>query len=300
MKPPACSRLWQAEAIDDGRLGGSELASFERHARSCRTCSREVERLRELRELSSGLPELEASSLERRRQRQRLLWQANQMTVEPPRRVSRRALGAAVVLAATTAMAAGGAYMLRSPAPLARVSVAHRPVARAGHAAPATLAAVSSAPSPAPSAAPAASPAPSGSSTRPSARTVAGGAAHPAQNAPRTRHASGRAPALQHKVAARARGAPSAEAPDPPTAGQDFAVAMSAFNSGDFGRAERLFTAFAARHPRDSRAEDASFLRAVARQRRGDTEGAKALARQYLDRYPGALRQEEAKAMLGR
>lgn len=75
---------------------------------------------------------------------------------------------------------------------------------------------------------------------------------------------------------------------------------MGAFNAGNFGRAERLFKTFVRRHPADSRAEDASFLRAVARQRRGDLEGAKVLARRYLRAYPDALRQEEAEAMLDR
>jgi TolA-binding protein len=82
-----------------------------------------------------------------------------------------------------------------------------------------------------------------------------------------------------------------------PTAGSDFAAAMAAFSAGDFARAETLFTAFEARHPRDARIEDSMFLRSVARSRRGDTGGAQALARDYLRRYPKGLRRLEAERL---
>jgi TolA-binding protein len=299
MKQPACSRLWQVEATEDGRLGGSELASFRRHAATCRVCKVELERLRELRELSLELPQLETSPLEHRRQRQSLLRKANELTLEPPPRVSRRALGAAVVLAATTAMAAGGAYLLRPPAP--PVPPAHTalhvpaPVAPRAVGRPARAAAARE-----PSAAPT-QPVTSAAPPAVVARVPEPGA-HPMQNsALHVRHAPSRhASALRHEAVARIPDAASVQLPRPPPAGKDFAGAMSAFNSGDFGRAEHLFADFVQHYPGDSRAEDAAFLRAVARQRRGDTEGAKALAREYLANYPGALRQEEAEAMLGR
>lgn len=78
------------------------------------------------------------------------------------------------------------------------------------------------------------------------------------------------------------------------TAGHDFADAVSAFSAGDYGRAESLFVAFTARHPADSRVEDALFLRSVARFRRGDATGAAALAREYLRSYPNGLRVDDA------
>lgn len=299
MKKPACSRLWQVEATEDARLGGSELASFRRHAATCRVCSVEIERLRELRELALALPHLEASSLEHRRQRQSLLRKANELTLEPPPRVSRRALGAAVVLAATTAMAAGGGYLLRPPAPSAPPAHAalHAPlpVARQAVGRPVRAAAASE-----PSAAPTE---PATSAAPPAVVAKAPGpGVHPMRSsAPHARHAPSRhASALRHKAVARIPDAESVQLPRSPTAGKDFAGAMSAFNSGDFGRAEHLFTDFVQHHAGDSRAEDAAFLRAIARQRRGDSAGAKALAREYLVHYPGALRHEEAAAMLGR
>jgi TolA-binding protein len=91
---------------------------------------------------------------------------------------------------------------------------------------------------------------------------------------------------------------PAAPAPSAtPTAATDFAQSMAAFSAGDYGRAEQLFDAFETRHPSDARVEDATFLKAVARSRRGDTEGARALAREYLHRYPSGLRHLEAQRL---
>lgn len=72
---------------------------------------------------------------------------------------------------------------------------------------------------------------------------------------------------------------------------------MAAFGAGDYGQAERLFQDFERHHPKDARREDSTFLRAVARARRGDAEGARAMARQYLDRYPNGLRAPEAERL---
>jgi TolA-binding protein len=81
------------------------------------------------------------------------------------------------------------------------------------------------------------------------------------------------------------------------TRNDDFARAMAAFSAGDYGQAERLFQDFERRHPDDARQEDSTFLRAVARARRGDAEGARATARQYLERYPNGLRAPEAEQL---
>lgn len=300
MDRPACSRLWQVEAIADGRLGGSELASFERHTKSCRLCSQEVQRLRELDRLLADLPVLEVTPLERRRQRQDLLRRANQLAVESPPHVSRRALGVAVALAATTAMAASGTYVLRAstPVPARVVALAQQVVGSSAHmGARVQLHTATLAPSPAPAQPVAvAVPAPVAERRAP--------AQHRARRHARrgTHSVAGHAPVQRASAQARelAARAPGSPATSKPTAGQDFAVAMGAFNAGNFGRADHLFAAFVQHHPADSRAEDASFLRAVARQRRGDIAGAKVLARQYLQSYPGALRHEEAEAMLDR
>jgi hypothetical protein len=48
MTPSTCGRLFQVEALRDGRLGGAERKSFERHLASCAVCAREVEELETL------------------------------------------------------------------------------------------------------------------------------------------------------------------------------------------------------------------------------------------------------------
>jgi hypothetical protein len=96
----------------------------------------------------------------------------------------------------------------------------------------------------------------------------------------------------------RALESPSAEpAATGGTHNDDFARAMAAFGAGDYGQAERLFQEFERRHAEDARQEDSTFLRAVARARRGDAAGARATARQYLERYPNGLRASEAERL---
>jgi hypothetical protein len=88
---------------------------------------------------------------------------------------------------------------------------------------------------------------------------------------------------------------PSADVPlNPPALGHDFTIAMAAFSAGDYGRAERLLLEFERRNPSDARVEDSTFLRAVARSRRGDSTGAVTVAREYLRRYPNGLRRADA------
>jgi hypothetical protein len=90
------------------------------------------------------------------------------------------------------------------------------------------------------------------------------------------------------------------EAPVPakPSAGAIFKRAMDAFSAGDFGVAEQSFAELARDHPADARVEDAMFLLAVARSRRGDVEGAAQLAREYLARYPRGLRRADAERLV--
>lgn len=91
--------------------------------------------------------------------------------------------------------------------------------------------------------------------------------------------------------------APSAPAAAPSSSdaarrlpGPRFAEAMGAFNAGDYGEADRLFVAYARDFPDDTRSEDALFLVADARARRGDMAGAREAANVYLLRYPTGLR----------
>jgi TolA-binding protein len=109
----------------------------------------------------------------------------------------------------------------------------------------------------------------------------------------RSKHSTGSQPRPSSSAAADA-----VEAAQRAGAGADFAQAMAAFDAGDYGRAEGAFLGFERRHSGDARCEDATFLRAVARARRGDTAGARAIAREYLERYPRGLRVQEAKQLI--
>ena len=93
--------------------------------------------------------------------------------------------------------------------------------------------------------------------------------------------------------------ASSAVAPARPLVGRRFAEAMSAFSAGDYGEADRLFVAFANDFPTDTHTEDAMFLLADARARRGDSASARDAARAYLRRFPNGLRAPAAARLAG-
>ncbi len=93
--------------------------------------------------------------------------------------------------------------------------------------------------------------------------------------------------------------APASPPSTRPTPGPRFAEAMASFNKGDYGEAERLFASFVRAFPGDSRTEDAMFLIADARARRGDASGAREAARAYLTRYPSGLRAPAATRLAG-
>jgi hypothetical protein len=97
--------------------------------------------------------------------------------------------------------------------------------------------------------------------------------------------------ATKRKAAGPNRGAPPGREADP------FASAVSAFRTRQFRRAEQLFDVFLSQSPRDPRAEDAWFLKAVARSRAGDRDGASRLALDYLQRFPSGFRRREAEQL---
>ncbi len=74
MKPAPCPRLFEAEAIRDGRLAGAELASFARHSTTCPACRREVQALDELAQtLRGGTQAGQTDELHTLRERTRLV-----------------------------------------------------------------------------------------------------------------------------------------------------------------------------------------------------------------------------------
>ena len=102
MSSTRCDRVWEAEALREGRLGPKDEGSFERHCRTCVVCSAQLARDARLRELARALPAVEPGQLALKRLRARVLRDVT--TAVPPRSLlsSRRlalasALGIALV-----------------------------------------------------------------------------------------------------------------------------------------------------------------------------------------------------------
>jgi len=111
-----CSREWQAQAIDDARLGEADVAAFERHVGTCTTCRAAQARLAELRALARQLPAPVPSELQMRRLRARILGDAMARSARTPRR---GALLLATAAAALVLLVCGVAVRRLSPAAFA-------------------------------------------------------------------------------------------------------------------------------------------------------------------------------------
>ncbi len=342
-KRPSCSRLWEVEAIEDGRLSGAERSSFELHARTCNDCAREVDELTRLRDALERLPVATTTALERHRLRRAVIQRADAARLRTPGRLAVRVVPA-LVLAATLLVAVVHSWPGRN-----------LPVEAVG--APAPMVDVE------PSAGAEWRTEEHGSTVR--QRVTRGRVSfHVEKLDPRQRFllglpdgelevkgtrfvvdvgetgtsevscsegrvvlrlaaqpeivlsageswrkadvavtieaetpSAGSIPQSSAPAVAKRASAPKRVEVAPPSPGADFVEAMSAFSEGDLGLAERRFLAFEERHPNDARVEDAAFLRALARARRGDRDGARQLAREYLQRYPKGLRKLEAEQL---
>jgi ferric-dicitrate binding protein FerR (iron transport regulator) len=364
-----CPRLFEVEALRDGRLTGAEVTRFQSHVRTCAACAQEMRALAELGDaLRSIPPSPEAHELHVRRERTRLLAAFDASLVPAPGRSRPKLwLGAVAVLVLIMALLA---LRLRPSPPVTPVAaslesvkvqaaettkwsrraenqletitletgtlsirVDHRSphrrllvllpdgeledigttfsvsaaagqttrvtvqdgavilrlrgapalTLRAGDSwipAPAPATTTSSA-SPAPArpvlAVPSAKPAASAGPPKPAASV----APAPTIAAPRATSALVAVPAAAHR-------------PDPAA---DFRTAMSAFTGGDNARASSLFDTFLSQHPRDSRAEDAAYLRVLALQRAGNLGATKRAAAEYLKRYPHGFRHAEVERL---
>ncbi|MEO8903983.1 MAG: FecR domain-containing protein [Polyangiaceae bacterium] len=391
MTTDRCDRVWQVEALDDGRLESKDRASFERHASMCAACSAELVRFREIREIMSEAPTAERTDLERRRARIALLGAANQRVVErqaPSRKIRVWALAAALPLLGLSGAALAHYSSARAASGFEVVNVAQadwsanksgttsRVTLRAGvasfhveHVATdarffvmlpdgeievrgtrfvvdvagartrsvlvmegvvalriggaehvlhpgerwqriSEAGSASAAGTPLAQPVELAVPDASGRAVSPtsSLKVKANdnlGAALVA-GTPRPSSARGVSSASASKASAGVIPPASARSKDELTvgvgptaisAGARFAEAVAAFGAGDYGRADALFGDFARDVPNDSRAEDAAFLRADARARRGDKVGATAAARAYLRAYPNGLRHPAAERL---
>jgi TolA-binding protein len=91
----------------------------------------------------------------------------------------------------------------------------------------------------------------------------------------------------------------TAATPGAARASQDFAAAMQALARGDFGASARQFDSFASTFPRDSRAEDALYLEAIALERAGQLLDARIMARRYVSVYPNGAHYAQALRIAG-
>lgn len=78
MKPVACDRSWEAEAIADGRLSDIDRVSFERHAATCSVCREERAALARLDARLRELPPTANEPMRRQRVRRRLMQSAGE------------------------------------------------------------------------------------------------------------------------------------------------------------------------------------------------------------------------------
>jgi len=317
-----CPRLWEAEAIEDGRRGTLGHASFERHLAQCAECSREARSLCGLREGLGGLEPRRLSMLEQRRQRAELLRRANERIItrrESPRRWV--AATAALALLATVLLVVG--LQVRHTAPQETSSLPPtgvQPIDAAGardDRKPRRAAIASSDPvagqvehrSPARDTEQEVLIDAVEGSRRTEARDAIEGRAASLSEIPR--RARDRAEGTQaHANRARAATQGSSlladqddspatasrtggSSPTAPAAARDFAAAMAAFTAHSYLDADERFAAFVLQFPQDPRREDAAYLRAVIATRRGDAAAAVARARDYIRRFPQGLRRAE-------
>ncbi len=96
---PTCSRHWEVEAVRDGRLGGTEKASFLRHATSCPACAAQVAWLDGFHSSLRALPAPPRDVLTARRSRRLILQRLDEEQLRPERRpvVARMAWAAVLV-----------------------------------------------------------------------------------------------------------------------------------------------------------------------------------------------------------
>lgn len=89
MSAPTCARLFEVEAMRDGRLSGAERTKFETHLETCAACAREARALDDLAEAARATGDDVLDELHVRRERTRLLaaLDASQVNeVQQPRR----------------------------------------------------------------------------------------------------------------------------------------------------------------------------------------------------------------------
>jgi TolA-binding protein len=112
-----CDRLWEIDAVRDGRLSSKDAAASARHVQVCADCSAVVARNRDLRELAATLSPSDPDDLELRRLRACILRDA--APGPAPAHAVRRVLGAAFVAVAIATLIAVRHWRGRASPPTA-------------------------------------------------------------------------------------------------------------------------------------------------------------------------------------
>lgn len=271
MTDPVCERASLVEASLDDRLGPTERASVDRHLKTCASCSELARELLAIRETLRAAS-TEIAPIEHQRARLALLRVA---AVPAPRKRPIALLAAAAVMIPFAVWAAA-ATVSSLRAPDRDQGTPPAPTATTAPTAPLAPAPTATAASAEPEAMPA--PPPSVSTPVVAMPVVASARPHPSSVASAPTHA-----------------APSSSS----TASQDFAKAMDSIARGDFGAGARELEQFASAHPSDARVEEAVYLQAIALQRAGRVEEAKAAARRYLTTYPSGAHRTQAQRLAG-
>jgi TolA-binding protein len=281
---PACDRAALVEALFDGRLGPSELASTERHLKSCNACA---ELARDLSSLQALLRASSSEILPLEHQRARIDLLRRSAAVASPKRRPR-----ALLLVAALLMMPVAVWAAKSALSSLREADAAQPVS-----APLTAAArrkparreppATRTPNAAPTAPADSTPAPPGPASPAPLR-----AAQPlASTPPPTRQRTHRA-AVETPTAVRST-------PQAAEASRAFADGMAALARGDFSAAASKLEGFALAHPHDPRVEDAVYVAAIALERAGRSDDARAAARRYLAEYPAGAHHVQAQRIAG-
>ena len=124
MMRPACDRLWEIDALREGRLGPKDAEAFERHRRTCAECAATLARHEKLKTLASALPEPAVNELDERRLRARIL---HDVATRAP--VAKHPFRIAAALAVAVVLALFARRALISHAPPARPVASIAPAA---------------------------------------------------------------------------------------------------------------------------------------------------------------------------
>jgi hypothetical protein len=270
MSKPGCERARLVEAMFDGRLGPAERASTERHLKGCDSCEALLGELTSLQVVLRSTGSKPVSPLEHQRARLVLLRQSVEPVVTK-RRPKALVVAALLVLPAAVLAAASPSSPLQlwsTPARLPKIAPS-QPSHRAPTRRPTPLALSAQL-----------------ATTTTAEPLIPSQSAHPVPSTPQRR-------------AGAERPTPVASAATLSQASLDFADAMQALSRGDFGASAGKLNRFVAAHPSDARAEDATYLEAIALERAGRLGDASASARRYLALYPNGAHDVQARRIAG-